>query len=223
MLDDPAVPPCVTDRVAARVLLIDDDGALLLLRGRDPAEPERGTWWMTPGGGLDAGETSEAAARRELREETGYEATDLGPVVFRRTEYFDFEGVHYRQAEEFFCVRGRRFVIDDAGWSDIERRSVLDHRWWTHAELVATTETLHPAELPDILAGLLDGETRRVSRIWGTGCGGGGPTYCALGRMSRLSAACSSTCVHQPIMRLAANVGVNSSRGMPHRSITMPA
>lgn len=151
---DPDVPR-VTDRVAARVLVVDDDGALLLLRGCDPAEPERGTWWMTPGGGLDAGETAEDAARRELREETGLAVDDVGPVVFRRTTEFDFEGVHYRQRESFFCVRAARFAIDDGGWSDVERRSVLEHRWWTRAELDATDETLFPETLARVLADVL--------------------------------------------------------------------
>jgi 8-oxo-dGTP pyrophosphatase MutT (NUDIX family) len=151
---DPEVPR-ITDRVAARVLVIDEGGALLLLRGRDPAEPERGTWWLTPGGGLDPGETPEAAARRELREETGLDVVDVGPVVFRRSTEFDFEGVRYRQHESFFCVRAPRFTIDDGGWSDVERRSVLGHRWWTHAELDATDETLYPETLARVLADVL--------------------------------------------------------------------
>ncbi len=145
----------VRDRAAARVLLIDDSGAVLLLRGCDPLRPAAGTWWMTPGGGADPGETSEAAARREVREETGFEVGDLGPVVFRRIAEFEFEGVHYRQHEEMFSVRCRRFTLDDSGWSEVERRSVLEHRWWTLADLVATDETLHPAELPQILRALL--------------------------------------------------------------------
>lgn len=149
----------MTDRAAARVLLVDPDGAVLLLRGCDPAEPERGTWWLTPGGGVDPGETSVIAARREVREETGFEVDDLGPVVFRRTVQFDFEGVNYVQREEFFGVRCPRFVVDEAGWTDVERRSVLGHRWWTHAELTATTDTLYPVELPRILLDVLAGKT----------------------------------------------------------------
>jgi 8-oxo-dGTP pyrophosphatase MutT (NUDIX family) len=160
--DDPAAPPSLINREAGRVLVVDEDGALLLLRGTDPARPEAGSWWFTPGGGLDDGETVEAAARRELREETGLAVTELGPVVFRRTVDFSFEGVDYRQSEQFFCVRSPRFAIDDAGWTDVERRIFLEQRWWTYAELVATDEIIHPAELAQILRGVLAGSGQDV-------------------------------------------------------------
>jgi len=57
----------------------------------------------------------------------------------------------------------------------------------------------------------------------GTGCGGGGPTYSALGRIKRLSLACSRMWDVHPMTRLDAKVGVNISRGTPHVSITIPA
>jgi 8-oxo-dGTP pyrophosphatase MutT (NUDIX family) len=150
-------PPAsaVVDRAAARVLVLDEDDAVLLLQGRDPARPDRGTWWFTPGGGLDPGETAEEGARRELREETGLTVGGLGPVVYRRTVEFEFENVSYRQHESFFCVRVPRFEIDNAGWSDVEVRSVLGHRWWTIVELRATGDAIHPPELADVLTELL--------------------------------------------------------------------
>jgi 8-oxo-dGTP pyrophosphatase MutT (NUDIX family) len=149
--DEPTVSSGRRDRRAARVLLVDDEGALLLLRGCDPARPEAGTWWFTPGGGIDAGETAEAAARREVLEETGFGIGSVGPVVYERVAKFWFEGVDYRQSEQFFAVRCARFAIDDAGWSEVERRSLLGHRWWTHDELATTDATLHPPELARIL------------------------------------------------------------------------
>ncbi|MBC7679310.1 MAG: NUDIX domain-containing protein, partial [Pseudorhodobacter sp.] len=63
--------PVPVARTAARVLLLDGRDRVLLFRGGDPHLPERGTWWFTPGGGLDPGEQTVDGAVRELFEETG--------------------------------------------------------------------------------------------------------------------------------------------------------
>ena len=143
------------ERVAARVFVVDHGGAVLLLRGIDPADPGRGSWWFTPGGGLEHGETAEEGARRELFEETGFLAADLGPVVFERVTEFAFDGTSYRQRESFYCVRTERFEPVDTAWSELERRSVLGHRWWSLAEILETDETLYPERLASRLAALL--------------------------------------------------------------------
>ena len=41
-------------REAARVLLFDDTGRVLLAMGHDEDQPER-SWWFTIGGGIEAG------------------------------------------------------------------------------------------------------------------------------------------------------------------------
>lgn len=48
-------------RQAARVVLLDDRDRVLLFRGFDPADPDRGSWWFTPGDGIKPGESLEAA------------------------------------------------------------------------------------------------------------------------------------------------------------------
>ena len=69
-------------REAARVLLFDDTGRVLLAMGHDEDQPDR-AWWFTIGGGIEEGEDPRAAAVREVFEETGLrlDAHELvGPV-----------------------------------------------------------------------------------------------------------------------------------------------
>jgi 8-oxo-dGTP diphosphatase len=59
--------------VGIGIVVIKDDDVLLCRRGKPP---NLGTWTL-PGGAQDLGETCEAAARRELMEETGLAVGDL--------------------------------------------------------------------------------------------------------------------------------------------------
>ena len=45
-------------RPAARVVLLDKERQIFLVKGSDPMRPEKGTWWEIPGGGIEPGEQS---------------------------------------------------------------------------------------------------------------------------------------------------------------------
>lgn len=142
-------------RRAARVLVVSTENTVLLLRGGDPGRPDAGTWWFTPGGGLEEGETPEQAARRELAEETGLERHDFGAVVLQRTIEFEFDGVVYEQSEDYFVVRAEQFSLDTSRWSPIEVATVVEHRWWSLEELRTTQEQVYPEGLPELLQRLI--------------------------------------------------------------------
>jgi 8-oxo-dGTP pyrophosphatase MutT (NUDIX family) len=69
-------------RIAARAIVLDPDDRILLVLFRNPHDSH--SWWATPGGALDPGETHEAAIRRELLEEAGIDAAGLGPYIWVR-------------------------------------------------------------------------------------------------------------------------------------------
>jgi double-stranded uracil-DNA glycosylase len=52
-------------RRAVRAVIVDDDERVLLVQYENPVT--NATWWGTPGGGIEPGESHEHALRRELR------------------------------------------------------------------------------------------------------------------------------------------------------------
>lgn len=72
---------------AAGILFVQG-GRVLLLKRAETAQDAPGTWAF-PGGGIEAGETPEAAARRELQEECG--ETYAGPLTSLYTSRDGFQ------------------------------------------------------------------------------------------------------------------------------------
>lgn len=147
----------VRQRHAARILLVDEAGKVLLFRAGDPAQPEAGSWWFTPGGGVRDEESAATAARRELREETGLQVEQMGEVVLRRHFDHQFAGVQISQDEDYFLVRCASFTLDESEWTEEERQLLEEHRWWTRSELHQTRDTVYPEGLAAVLD-RLDGQ-----------------------------------------------------------------
>jgi 8-oxo-dGTP pyrophosphatase MutT (NUDIX family) len=145
------------ERPAARVMLVDPSGRVLLLRTRNVGDSGAAfPWlWLTPGGGLLPGETWEAAAGREVAEETGLGRLDLGPCVWHRRHRWSQDGRRVESVERFFLARvpgfPARLPVGSA-----EAETVAECRWWSADEIDdATSETFVPRRMGVLLRSLL--------------------------------------------------------------------
>ncbi|MEE8558430.1 MAG: NUDIX domain-containing protein [Myxococcota bacterium] len=143
-------------RPSGRALLVDERDRVLLFRVEPPDRDIE--LWITPGGGLDRGESSREAARRELWEETGLRAAQLGPWVWKREHLFTWGEATVASTERYFLVRVGRVEVRPAGMTEEELRFVREHRWWSVEEIHRSRGTFVPRRLGELLGPILRGE-----------------------------------------------------------------
>ncbi|MGO9854575.1 MAG: NUDIX hydrolase [Acidimicrobiales bacterium] len=140
-------------REAVRAVVTDTEARLLLVRfgfGEAPL-------WATPGGGVEHGESDEAAIRRELHEEVGLHDVEVGPAIWTRTHIFPLSSEFGGQRETFYLVRVQR-ITGSPALSDQEllAEGLTGSRWWTLAELKDSVNgRFAPRRLADLYESLL--------------------------------------------------------------------
>ena len=139
-------------RHAARAIVLDGDDRVLLVR----FQVDGRSWWVAPGGGLEAGESHEAAIVRELAEETGVRAPRIGPCIWTREHVFPWKGAVLRQRERYFLVRVASPDLAPAlSTAVLAEEGIVEMRWWALADIETSHEVFTPRRLAMLLTSLL--------------------------------------------------------------------
>jgi len=141
------------DRRAVRVLVVDEADRVLLFQDSDLGLDPVTHWWVTPGGGVDPGESDLEAGVRELWEETGLvvQAGDLAGPLLTRVVVHGYSDKVVDQVEVFYVVRVPAFEVDTTAHTEEEQLTVADIRWWTPADLASTTDDIWPRDVLAVL------------------------------------------------------------------------
>lgn len=140
------------ERATVRVLLLDDRVRILLFQDSDPGVAGS-QWWILPGGGIDPGEDELSTVLREVQEETGL-TLDAGRVrgpIARRHVIHGYSDQVVEQDDTFYVAAVAAFEVSTAGHTVDEQATLLQHRWWTRAEIESTSEQVWPVLLPELL------------------------------------------------------------------------
>jgi 8-oxo-dGTP pyrophosphatase MutT (NUDIX family) len=98
--ESPATRPVV--KRTARAILLDGSSLVLIKRTKPGLAP----YWVTPGGGVDPGDTTVTGAlHRELDEELGAKVMDVVPAFVDTVEHIAEDGSHGVKVQHFFACR----------------------------------------------------------------------------------------------------------------------
>lgn len=140
-------------RQAGRIFVLDRQQRVLLMHERRDIGSDR-SHWITPGGGVEAGESLAQAAMREVYEETGLRL-ELDPEaepMYQERVSFHFAGQDFDQVNFYFLVQvSGDPPVRPAGHTEIERLVVLGYRWWPLAELAASDVEREPVTMVELI------------------------------------------------------------------------
>ena len=135
------------------MFVIDADNRVLLMHERRDIGSDR-SHWITPGGGVEPGESLVQAAIREVYEETGLrlELDAAAEPMYVERVPFTLAGREIDQTNHYFLVRvPSGLPVAPAAHTEVEQLVVLGHRWWSLPELAASDVEREPVTMVELI------------------------------------------------------------------------
>jgi 8-oxo-dGTP pyrophosphatase MutT (NUDIX family) len=153
------------ERSAVRAIIINQAHDILLVHMKPAGllitESPKTSFWLTPGGSIEPGETQRSALIREIHEETGITESSIEqifePAAWYNELVLTYKGVPTLFKESFFLVK----VSDNSSATyehnpDEQERNLTDElRWWKLEDILTSQETFFPVGFPKLIDELL--------------------------------------------------------------------
>lgn len=118
--------PALLHRVV-HVLVFDSRGRIFLQKRAEDKDVQPGRWDTSVGGHVDAGESADEAARRELSEELGIPGEQESPELIFLHEYVHSNDYESEMVRTWMCCWN--------GPMNLQESEISDGRFWKPAEI----------------------------------------------------------------------------------------
>ena len=148
-------------RKSSRAIVLNKQNQIFLFRYTFDFFAEQESIWITPGGGLDDGESFEEALKRELFEELGIELSgnDSTPQIYYRFPLYELKnGETVRSEERFYLVRLDETEFFYTNWTESESQRMTAGKWWSVEEIRQSEEKFFSEDVVEIIERLSEGD-----------------------------------------------------------------
>ena len=145
-------------RRRASALLLSPEDRLFLFKFEFAFLEHGKTLWVTPGGGVEEGETYEQGLERELFEELGLRATVKKPhTYFRKMPFKSKSGEEFVSDERYYIVKTENENVLFDHMSAGEKKLTKEGRWWSLYDIHKSHEEFFTPDLESILKDVICG------------------------------------------------------------------
>lgn len=145
-------------RMSSRAIILNKNNEIFLFQYNFDYFANGNVVWITPGGGLEDGESFEMALKREVFEELGIQLNQCYKQIYYRNPIYYLKNGEIAQCEErFYLVYLDREEFSYNNWTESERKRMLYGKWWSIDKIQQSGDEFFSSDLINILEKLSNG------------------------------------------------------------------